>query len=457
MAPQKVLIVLLPLLLLAACSHRESGPPNVLLVVVDTLRADRMSLYGSPRPTTPRLEALARDAVVFTQARSQAGCTFPSVNSLLTSRSPAFFLRPGAILGIPRTVRALPEILRAQGYATAAVSASPIVRSTPSKVNSTGGFGRGFDIFDETCYRRDARCLNAKALQLLRDVRRPWFLYLHYMEPHAPYRPPPEHRRRFAATPRQAREQGVSAWARKGEAWPVSRHLYDGSTRFQLTPRNLGHLSDLYDEEVSFFDEQLAELFEALHERGLRDRTLIVLAADHGEELYDHRQWGHCRNLAYETLLRTPLVLWLPGAGPEQRGLRRQALVENLDVVPTLLDYLGLTEGSGGFEGKSLRPVIESDAAVRRLSFSLQGVTRTVTDGTWKLAFDLATGGTRLFDLRQDPGETADLAARHPEQTRALQGALLRWMESREGPVASGESRQRAEELEKKLRALGYL
>lgn len=453
--PGRCLLLLLGFLA-TGCGPRENGRWNVLLVVVDTLRADRMSLYGYPKPTTPHLEAFAREGVVFTNARSQAACTSPSVNSLLTSRIPAVFLRPGATLGIPETVRALPEILREQGYATAAVSASTIVRNTPSKVNPAGGFGRGFDVFDESCHLQRARCVNEKALGLLgdRDPRQPWFLYLHYMEPHAPYRPPAEHERRIAAPLSDARRRGVSGWARKGDVWPVMRHLYEGSPRYRLTPQNVAYLSDLYDEEIASFDEHFAQLVDGLRERRLLDRTLIVLAADHGEEQYEHGQWGHCRSIAYETTLRTPLVLWIPGA---EAGLRRGALAENLDIVPTVLDYLGLSAAGQGLDGTSLRPVIEQDGKIRRVSFGLQGVSRTISDGRSKLIYDLATGGTKLFDLAADPGEKTDLSAQRPEEVRRLRAALLRWIESREGPLATGESRRRAEEQEKRLRALGYL
>lgn len=441
------------LLLLSACGRDEARDWNVLLVVVDTLRADRLSLYGYHRPTSPHLQALAREAVVFTNAHSQAGCTFPSVNSLLTSRDPALFLQPGGTMAIPETVRSLPEILREQGYSTGAVSASSIVRHTPSGVNPVGGFGRGFHVFDESCLGKHARCVNDRALGIVQAFRQPWFLYLHYMEPHAPYRPPPDHRRRIAPTSRRARDQGVHAWARRGEAAQVARRLYDGDTRFELTPKDLVHLSDLYDEEIAYFDAQFAALLAALRQRRLLDRTVIALAADHGEELYDHGHFGHCRDLAYETVLRTPLLLQIPGV----RGSLRAAQADNLDIVPTFLDYLGLAGENPGFDGVSLRPVIEKDTPIRRLSFGLQSVKRTVSDGTHKLIFDLASGGAQLFDLRTDPGEKVDLSSRRPGEVRRLQTALLRWIESREGPPASGESRRRAEELEKRLRALGYL
>jgi arylsulfatase A-like enzyme len=260
--------------------------------------------------------------------------------------------------------------------------------------------------------------------------------------------------RRIAATYARAREQGVSGWARRGEVWPIVRRLYDGGTRYQLTAQNLAHLSDLYDEEIASFDEQLALLLAKLRERRLLDRTLIVLAADHGEELYEHGQFGHCRSIAYETTQKTPLVLWIPGAG---RGLRRDALAENLDIVPTVLDYLGLSAAGRDLEGASLRPVIEQDGKVRRASFGMQGVSRTVYDGTYKLLLDIASGEVKLFDLRTDPGEKIDLSTERPAETRRLQAALQRWIEDREGPVATGESRRRAEELEKRLRAVGYL
>lgn len=139
----RALSVLFFSLLLTACAREEPGPQNVLLVVVDTLRADRLSLYGYPRPTSPNLDAFAREGVTFLNARSPAGCTFPSVNALLTSRDPALFLGKPSGMGIPETVRSLPEILRDHGYSTAAVSASLIVRNNPSKMNPVGGFGEG--------------------------------------------------------------------------------------------------------------------------------------------------------------------------------------------------------------------------------------------------------------------------------------------------------------------------
>jgi arylsulfatase A-like enzyme len=439
------------------------GRWNVVVLMVDTLRADRMSLYGATRPTTPGLERLARESVVFDHARSQAGCTFPSVASLLTSRHANRFMvrieENG--MAVPDGVPYLPDVLHRHGYATAAVSASLIVRDTPSKINRQGGYGRGFDRFDESCLERPASCVQERAETILETLPEPFFLYLHYLDPHAPYRPPPWHERQFA-TRRSARR-----WVRRGEPGRIFRRLYEGDTSVDLRPEDLGHFSDLYDEEVRFLDDQLAAFVDRLRRRGLLSRTLLVLVADHGEELMDHGDFGHCRDLAYETLLHTPLVIRLPdGLADGGATGRRSAPVDNLDLVPTLLDYLGIDAGATGaggrspFDGRSLRPLIEGTGrSTRRVHFALQGTVRTVTDGRFKLLVDQETGTESLYDLEADPRETRDLLAAaggHLQVVERLRRALARWVEAIEGDDAA-ESVRRAHEHEQRLESLGYL
>jgi arylsulfatase A-like enzyme len=448
----------LPLfLLVASCRRQPSAPPkplNVLLVVVDTLRTDRLSLYGYKRPTSPNLDVFARDAVVFTDSRSSAGCTFPSTNAILTSREPSVFLLwPERTMGIPDGVTSFPEILRQHGYATAAVSASPIARATPSYINTHGGFGKGFQSFDEECLDKHARCVNDKAYGLLQKLPQPFFLYLHYMEPHAPYRIPPDVPRRFTQNPDSPRPQGIHPWAWRGETWPVLQRIYDDNRDLDFNPQDLARLYDLYDEEIAYFDAEFAKLVAQLKARGLFDNTLIVFTADHGEEQHEHGGYGHCRSLAYETILRTPLMMKIPGID----GARRKALVGNLDVVPTLLDYLRFPSTGQAFDGTSLRPVIEGDKPIHRLVFGNQGDTRTVTDGGQKLSLDLASNRAQLFDLAADPWEKTDLASMRPDDARRLLGVLQRWMKVREGPAGTDLARRRASEMEKELHSVGYL
>jgi len=426
------------------------APRNVVVVLVDTLRADHLPLYGYRRDTSPHLSALARDGVLFTDVRSQAGCTYPSVDSLLTSRHPYLFLAPGGQgMGIPPGVPALPELLAAKGWDTAAVSASLIVRKSPSRINPTGGFGRGFRAFDERCREDDGRCVNRRALALLAGLREPFFLYLHYLEPHQPYRPPRGERPRFAA-----RTAAWPRWVRRGDPWPIVHGIYRGAGVRSFATEDARHLTDLYDEEIASFDDRLGELLAALDDDGRLDRTVVVVLSDHGEELLDHGHWGHCRSLAFDTLLATPLVLRVPGM---RGGLVRHAPVANLDLVPTLLDYVGLPWREEGFDGTSLRPVIERDQAVHRYRFALQGTVRVVDDGRYKLMLDLEGGDVRLFDLRADPGERRDLSRERPDLLATYRRAVERWVAAEEGLGSRAESLRRARESEAQLRAVGYL
>ncbi len=436
-------------LVLAAC-RRPAPPTNVVFVLVDTLRADHLSLYGYGRETSPELARFARDAAVLAQARSQAACTWPSVNSILTSRTPELFLagRERNGLAIPPDTPSLAEILAAHGYSTAAVSSSLVVRATPSKLNRQGGFGRGFQSFDESCRERSAACVNDRAFAALDRMSEPFFLYLHYLEPHQDYQPPKWHRRRFAT------RRPAERWVRLGDPKPIARQLYDALPGPRWNDGDVQHLRDLYDEEILFFDGRFAELLAELERRGVAERTAVVLVSDHGEELLDHGHVGHCRDLVYENLLRTPMVMRLPG-GP--RGVVRGGLALNLDVVPTLLDYLRVPHAPAAFDGRSLRPLLENGVAPRAVAFAAQGRARLVTDGTLKLRLDLESGGVQLFDLARDPGERFDVAASRPLDRGRLEAVLHRWMEQAEAGATPQERVRRAEESEAELRALGYL
>jgi arylsulfatase A-like enzyme len=413
---------------------------NVLLVLVDTLRADRMSLYGYARPTTPHLDRFAAaSAVVFENAWAAAGCTYPSVNSLFTARAPQVFLAGGrgAGMGIPADEMTLAERLRAAGYATGAVSASVIVRATPSAINRKGGFGAGFDGFDEGCEKRSASCVNQAARRALGRLREPFFLYLHYLDPHAPYRPPAWFAESFAAS-----GAPVKPWAARGEPETIYRALYPASgppARDAFGAAEARHLADRYDDEVRFFDRQVGELLDELGRDGMLDRTILVLVADHGEELFEHGEWGHCRSLATEAVLRTPLLIALPPGMAEHTTGRRAALASNLDVVPTLLDLLGLEYDAMSLDGVSLRRALGRDTALRPQLFGLQGALWAARDASRFVAYDGRTerwGGDEAADLRT---------------------ALLAWRAEQLAGSPGLQAVEQAEDLERELRALGYL
>jgi len=433
----------------APAARSPQTPPNILVVLVDTLRADRLSLYGYERETSPNLDRFARErAVVFDHAWANAGCTYPSANSILTGRWPQRFTedRDARDFTIHPETPTLAERLRANGYSTAAVSASRVVRATPSKINVIGGFDRGFERFDERCELLGADCVNERAFAELDRLEEPFLLDLHYLDPHSPYAPPPGFPRRWS----EASKASARRWARRGNPWRVEQRVHEGATRYRIGPSDLRQLSDLYDEEIRYFDARFDELLDALERRQLASRTLIVLLADHGEELYDNGSWGHCRGRLWETLLETPLVFAVPG---RPTG-RRSTPVSNIDVMPTLLDFAGVADPAAGLDGRSLRPLLEQTAPKpeSRPLFATQGWMRVARDRGLKVRFDLRSGGVEFRRPRIGEPEVASPGREGSELLVALEG----WLADQERATPD-ESVRRAEELESELKALGYL
>lgn len=429
-------------------------PPDVILILVDTLRADHLGMYGYGRATSPRLDEWARSAVLFRQARSQAGCTFPSVNSLLTGRYAQHFVgQPEQRMGIPSEYPTVAEILRARGYGTAGVSSSTIVRFHPSKENPSAGFAAGFEQVDDDCRFGRAQCVNRAALRLVDAVPadRPLFLYVHYLEPHAAYEPAQPYRRKFALPSAE-----FPRWLRRGDLNPVRDWLYDGGQPVPWGEAEAEFAAGLYDEEILGADQGVTALLDQLAERGRLERAVVAFVADHGEELWEHGHIYHCRTL-YDAVLRTPLVIKPPAGRPIATTVV-DAPVENLDVLPTLLDYAGVPPGAARLEGRSLRPLIEgSGDPGPRPTFAQQHTLRAVTDGRHKLVLDLKTESYQLFDLLADPSEQQDVLRQERRAFHRLSAALLAHIEAVEGRNSRQRSLERAEETRKALEALGYL
>jgi arylsulfatase A-like enzyme len=446
----RCLPVLAVALLLASCSNSGPERPNLIVILVDTLRADHLGVYGYARDTSRNVDAFARQSVRFASSRSQASCTFPSANSILTSRSPGFFMgQPGQAMGIPAEIPSIAEILRKNGYRTAAISTSPVVRNTPHRVNPIGGFGRGFEAFEEECLWKPASCVNALAAKHLgREDERPFFLYLHYTDPHSPYRPPRSERRHFRFARPEASEK---RFIRRGDPVPLMARVQNGKLGPGVTQADLQHLIDLYDEEIAYFDRQFAELLAAIREKRLLDDTVLVFTADHGEEFLEHGFAGHCRAL-FDNVIRTPLIVHIPGAEPQVVT----APVRNLDIVPTLLDYAGVDTAGLALEGRSLRALIEGkDDGEPRWQFASQGPFRSVSDSRFKLIHNLKRRQLWLYDVVADPEETTNVLPRERRSFHRLRGPLSTWLARTEGEA--GESVRKSEEAEARLKAVGYL
>jgi arylsulfatase A-like enzyme/Tfp pilus assembly protein PilF len=430
-------------LLADAKIERQQAPasaPDILLVVVDSLRADHVGAYGYERPVTPHFDAVASGGVVFEQAISQAPWTAASFATLLTGLVPTVHgldgdepppggetPKPGAA-GVQKSLAAtnhtLAERLRAAGYRTAAFAAN-------ASVHSAFGFAQGFDSFADSPLpaasggfaERRAEEVNQLAFEWLASAPEdPLFLLVHYTDPHWPYDPPAPHGEDFVADYRGklTPDQTTRAVVRLGQ--PVSG-LDDEDRRY---------LVGLYDGEIQYADAQLGALLDRIREqRGTRP-LLTVLTADHGTEFFDHGSASHGYSL-YDEQLRVPLIVSLPGRLAPRRVAEQVALI---DVLPTLLELAGVPGGAVPVQGESLVARARGAHAPARESI----LSEVPLSGNWKalrsadggkLIRNVDDGREQLFDLREDPGERRDMAAapESAERLAALDRELARWIE----------------------------
>lgn len=444
-------------LLLAACTPEAPSGSSVLLITLDTTRADYLGCYGQPEPLTPNLDRLAADGVVFEHAIAQASVTPVSHASLFTGLNPyAHGLR--VLHGVKENklderVPTLAEAMRALGYATAAfVSAFP--------ASEHFGLAQGFDVFDSDFLvqpveeivspaglvqggdnQRRADATTDRALEWLAEAPDRFFLWLHYFDPHDPQMLPPE-----------PYVDGVDR---------------DGPVRETLRA--------LYRREVAFMDAQIGRVLAALEESGRFDDLVAVVTADHGQGLGDHDWWSH--GILYEEQIRVPLILRLP-EGPRERGRRIDYLVRSIDVMPTLLELVGIApEGQPPMQGRSLVPLLDDPAApdpglvayadalniLTTLPFGglppdvKDDMHFAVSDGSWTYIHHLLhPENSELYHLDDDPGQLVNVIAERPEETRRMQRILVSHpFRPRAGDAEEGEEPS-AEHIER-LRALGYV
>ncbi|MBX3025596.1 sulfatase [bacterium] len=351
-------LALLALLLPAGCSRTPATPPNIVLVLIDTLRPDRLGVYGNTRGLSPFLDELAARSTVFDNAYAQSSWTSASVASLFTSRYQSQTGVTSFSSVLPAEEDTLAEALRAGGYDSGAFVANFLLRANL-------GYDQGFATFDNYARidpttpgqieKASADRINREALAWLdhRPIQAPRFLYLHYMEPHVPFAPRPE------ALATVMGDQPLPDAAAVNQAFRIWT-LVD----FSKDPALMQATKDLYDAEVLSIDMALRELFTELGRRGVLDDAIVVVMADHGEEFLEHGLIGHDKTL-YEEVIRVPLIIHLPGQRARYDVRRNVSLV---DVAPTLLDLAGIARPAA-YEGRSLAPLL-----------------RRGRDGAWSLA-----------------------------------------------------------------------
>ncbi len=427
-------------------------PPNIVLIVVDTVRADRLSCYGYPRPTTPHIDTLCARGIRFDDVSSTSSWTLPAHASLFTGLLPSLHKATQEHTRLDGGPATLAELLGARGYATLGVSANPVV-----SVGS--GLARGFDAFAET-WTSEYRAAGLAAMQhpnrvavqrLLEEVPpdEPFFLFVNFIEAHGPYDPPEPHRSRFLRVPPDA---PIVASARSRGTAPY----YLG--RAPISEREFAVLSDLYDGEVARVDELVGELLSYLEESGRMRDTLLVLTSDHGENLGDHGHFRHVFSL-YRTTVHVPLVLVLPdGSGA---GEVRSEPASLLDLFATLLAAAGapVPPGSGGRDLRAPPAAADGDAPIfAEYYYPLQALelfrdagppeeTRAVLRPYLRRLRSVEQGGLRfvwssdgrheLYDLAEDPGEQENLVGAPPlaERQRRLDAELDSLVERAGGPT----------------------
>ncbi len=399
---------------------------NVLLVTFDTTRADRLGAYGYALPTTPTLDRLAAEGIVFTQSFATNPITLPSHSSLMTGTYPPDHgVRDNSAFVLREDANTLAERLGARGWATAAVVGAFVL-------DSRFNLDQGFDHYDDRIDQgwswdeqraraanafgfaeRKANLVTAAARQwLAADHRRPFFLWLHYFDPHEPKNPPEPHHSRF---------------------------------------------SEPYDGELAFADEQLGSFLEALRESGDYERTLVVFTADHGEGLMDHGEPTHSL-LLFDTTLRVPLIVRVPGV---EGGRRVETLSSSVDVLPTVLELLDLPPAPEVHGRALLRrdgTTIEGERAVYMESFAgrLQhgwGELRALRTSELKL---IHGPRPRLYRVAEDPAEVYDLASAEPETMAGLTGEIRRLVAGWASSRARGSTAEASAATRRMLQSLGY-
>jgi arylsulfatase A-like enzyme len=450
---------------LAACRPEAPRPPHIVLVMVDTLRAKNLGAYGYGRPTSPSLDRLAGDGALFENAIAVGGNTTTSMAGVFTGHYPFFEFgepwseasyyglerfrrRPG--LGIPRAMTTVAEHLSSAGYQTAAFITNPYLKSTFS-------MHQGFDRYEEML--GSTGFSPASAEQVLEHARRhlagvdwqrPTFLYLHFMDVHGPYRAPNP-----AVVGDLPETYGR---VRHHELWQAWESLANADVATHGFERE--YMLASYDSGIRHVDDAVGRLLQDYEDRGLLEKTLFMVTADHGEEFLEHRGTGH-KGTLFDEIVHVPLIVRAPGGS---RGVRRRELVRNFDVAATLLDYAGITAATAAMDARSFRPLLEGRPfdGTKTAYAGFPGIRMIRTDRHKLLRRQ--DGSEIFYDLSQDPAEAA---GQPPSQDAAAQVARLALGEAMdetarglEGDGASKREPSEAITLDEttraQLKALGY-
>jgi len=434
-------------------SDYRDGIKNVILIAVDTLAAKNLSYMGYERETSPFLNEFSKRCVVFKSAYTPKALTLPSFTSIFSGLHPVSHNVQRNGVEIPEDVHFLTENFQDSGFRTVGFTASKVI-------SGRYGMDKGFSDYDDTIrFEVPADRINRNVGSFLRGDQsegrlrwegeeEPLFLLIHYFDPHTDYNPAVVYFEEFADPEYEGRVTGAAS---------VFSRYNQGKIRFDES--DLKHTRDLYDAEIRTLDDFLRQLISLLEENGLMDNSAIVITADHGENLGEHKYITHGH--PYEAGLHVPLMFHFPrDAGA---GIEIDSLVETTDIMPTLLELAGI-EIPGGLDGHSIQSLMidQSDPENVGREFLLacggrgqdRERTYSILDGRHRLIYNIVwSTESLLYDLENDPHEEIDLAGENPELVGQLE-ALVEVMSAGEDMSVPVEMDPETEEM---LRSLGYI
>jgi arylsulfatase len=399
---------------------------NLIICSLDTLRADHLSCLGHDRGLTPNLDRIASEGSLFSQTYATDIPTQPSHTALFTGQ---FGIKTGIVSHfhpaayLPEETLWLPSLLRRHGYVTGAVDHLFAMKDW---------FIRGYDDYmpPPGRSRSPGSVINSIGLPWISEHKeRDFFLFLHFWDAHIPYVPPSPFKERFSHGTAGRIDPDIMAKLEGRPSYPLfKQNLYD----FLDSMPNLDYIADLYDAEVAYLDFEIGQIFHHLEQEGLLEDTMVVLFGDHGENMTEHDSWFDHAGL-YDSVTHVPLLMWAPGKVPVAES---DAMVTLVDVLPTILETLGLPEAEG-ISGRSLYPLMRGETTTHRDAVMLSEATwqasRAVRTPEWKyIRYQQSTiygrDGVELYDVVADPDEQHNVAAENPEVVNELGARMDHWV-----------------------------
>lgn len=460
-------------------TEKHSSRPNVILILLDSLRADHLSCYGYNKLTSPNLDEFARGSALFKSAFSASPSTVGSVPSILTGLYPSSHGTgvDGNVLTFSSEIPALPQVLRENGYVTAGFNTNPYM---VGKHGYGKGYNSYFDLFPLKGRKRlldkfrdffgiaknntyvCGKDVNKQVTKWLKGAARPpFFMWIHYMDIHVPYFPREPFFSQFSSDKSKDRIKSF-----KNQFIQISAKLFRNPDSITTDERQL--IIDCYDSEIRYFDHNFKSLLALLRKRRLLEDTIVIVTSDHGEEFWEHGKWGHFMRL-YDINTHVPLLIKYPALTSKGASISKQ--VRSIDIFPTILDLLNI-KSRYSLPGISLLPYIKDEnsapeADVFSEGGGVQGVSVntyvdrlfSVRTNQWKFIKNITRNQNELYDLKNDLMELNNLADKPDVQEiiKELDSKIKKILKLSEKSKQAISSVEVEEQTKERLKALGYL